>query len=341
MKNKKLSGAFGMLSQELENPETPPAEAPKPAEREARAPRVTDAETNKPVSKSPAPSPTPKGDRDNTELVRIDPTRVRSWNYKDRQLEDLQGPEFESLMQSIARKGQDTPIVVRRIKHKDYDYEEIAGFRRLNACLSLGIKVLAIVRDLDDRAAFASQIAENDDRSAPSYWRRGQSLKKAMDENLFPSLEAMSIEIGIGRSTISNYIRVVKTMPKPFTEKVDLHLMSRDVLFHLISIGKSDDILYEWLESKYSTWRYGISTTRKEIEKSLSQFIKQVPITEENKPVKKDGAKTYTGKAGKLFSVTRKGDSVFINILKDGKRIMTEDEIAEALQNIMDEKVKS
>lgn len=329
MKNKRLTGAFGMLSEGLDNPEPPKSDESKP---EQNKPEAKEVATNKPVSKKPA------AQKADTELVRIDPERVRSWKYKDRKAEDLQDADYETLMQSIARNGQDTPIAVRRIKHKDFDYEEITGFRRLNVCRALGIKVLAIVREIDDRKAFASQIAENDDRSAPSYWRRGQSLKQAMDDNLFPSMDAMSIEIGIGRSTIANYIRVVKSMPKPFIDRVALHLMSRDVLFYLISISRTDNVLNEWLDSKYGTWRFGINVTRKEVEKSFNQFLKQLPINEKEKPVKKDGAKTYMGKAGKLFSVTRKGDSVFINILKDGKRIMTEEEIADALQKIMDDK---
>ncbi len=339
MKNKRLSGAWGMLSEGLDNPEPPKQDPEQPAKRESKPPQVKEAATNKPVSKKPAARKQPAHKAD-TQLVEIDPARVRSWNFKDRQEADLVGLEYDDLLQSIARKGQDTPIAVRKIKHKDYDYEEITGFRRLNACRALGKKVLAIVREFDDRAAFASMISENDDRSGPSYWRRGESLKLAIDKKIFPSIEAMSIDIGINRSTISNYVRVINKMPKPFIERCDLHLMGREVLFYLMSLEISEDQMYEWLNAPHAHWRLGISTTKKEVEKSFKQFMKQIPDEKET-PVKKDGAKTYVGKAGKLFSVTRKGESVFINILKDGKRIMTEEEIAEALQKIMDEKAKS
>jgi ParB/RepB/Spo0J family partition protein len=333
MKDKKLSGAWALLSDDLDSEDTPLDALPTKPKREAK-----EAPSNKPVSKR-APSPAPKKS-DGDELIRIDPSRVRSWAYKDRQSEDLADLSYDDLMRAIARNGQHTPITVRRIKHKDYDYEEIAGFRRLNVCIALGIPVLAIVRTMSDQEGFATQISENDDRQSPSFWRRAQVLKKAMDEELFPTVEAMSIKINIARSTIANYIRVARYMPKLFKEKIPLQNCPRDVLFFLASLqDKSDDYLGAWLKEDHADWRFSLSIRKDDVEKSYNRYAKKSSSSGESLAPKKDSAKTYTGKAGRLFSVTRKGEQVLVNILKDGKRIMTDDELAEALVKIMDDKV--
>lgn len=334
--SKKLSGAFGMLSAELDDmpDEEKPVKVEKPVERPA-------ADTNKPVSKKEpkASKPRPKGDE---RLQYIDPNRVRSWEYKDRQEEDLNDIDFEDLMRSISSQGQHQPIRVRPIKHKDYDYEEIYGFRRLHACKALGIKVWAVIEPIDDRKGFIAQLAENDDRTAPAYWRRAKALEKALDNGLYTSVEAMSVETGIGRSTIANYLRVAKQMRQVFIDNVRLQYCRRDTLFYFLNlIEYKDDIIEDWLKSKYtSSWSYLLSIPKADVEKSFKKYLANAEL-DKPKQKKKDGAKTYMGKAGKLFSITRKGDQVLINILKDGKRIMDDEELAEALQKIMDEKAES
>lgn len=341
MKNK-LSGAWGMLSEELDNPEPPKQDTPeKPPEKK---PEAREVESNKPVSKPPAKKPRAKKTAaPEDQLVSLDPNRVRTWRYKDRQPEDLVGPEYDDLLQSIARKGQDTPILVRPIKHKDYDYEEVTGFRRLHICRALGINVLAVVRDMSDRQAFSAQIDENDKRSGMSYWRRAQSLKKVVEDQVYPSLDAMAVEIGIARSTISNYIRVVDGMPDVFVNEIPLQNCPREVLFYLMAQKvQGETFLNRWIKARRSDFIYSDPIRLKDVEKSFNDYLNLIPQEDKTeKPKKKDGAKTYVGKAGKLFSITRKGDQVSVNILKDGKRIMDDEELADALLKIMDEKAES
>jgi ParB/RepB/Spo0J family partition protein len=321
MSDKRLSGAFGMLSDELNKPD---------------ADTRTPATTNKQLSKKPKAKPVESA---GARLTQIDPLKVRSWLYKDREKEDLNGIDFEDLMRSIANEGQHTPIRVREIEHPDYNYEEIFGFRRLHACLALGIKVLALIEPINDEKGFVAQITENDDRTAPSFWRRANTFKMAIDNSLFASVEAMSIKTGIARSTIANYIRVAQYMPEIFRDKVRLQNCRRDTLFYFMALqAHPEQTIKDWIESPKTIWMHTNPIQKKEVEKSFKQFVKRLPDNETQKPVIKNGAKTYIGKAGKLFSITRKGDQVFINVLKDGKRIMTDSEIADVLQKAMDEK---
>lgn len=344
-----MSGAFGLLSQGLGKSseavtlETPP----KAAIQERSDPPASPApETNKEVSKqaSTKQKPKVKAVESAEEIVQLDTSRIVSWLYKDRQEVDLHTDQFQKLIESIMQEGQHQPILVRPIKHKDYDYEEVYGYRRLHACRALGIKVKAIIREVDDRKAFVAQITENDDRTNPSYWARALSFKKAADNSLFPTLESFAVQCRIARPTISNYIRVGTNMPDIFQERLRLHDFSRDALFFLLSIRHEIGYFEEWLDLK-EDWQYDSPAELKEIEKSWSKFIakKESGISESDNekkevPEKLSGSKVYTGKAGKLFSINRRGETVTINILKDGKRILSDSEIADALLKIMEEK---
>lgn len=335
-KKRTLSGAFGALSSQLNTAsEAPPAtEKPAPSPAPQQEP-PTPAKSDKPVSKKPSSKPKADGPK----LLQIDPARVRSWKFKDRQLEDLDGPDFDELMASIAQHKQEQPIRVRVIKHKDYDYEEIYGFRRLNACLRLGIKVWALVDEISDRQAFVAQIVENDDRSQPSYWRRACSMKEVMAAKVFPTVEALAIECRMGRSTVSNYLRVADGMPKVFIDKVPLQNCSRDALFYLLNLKfEKENLLKEWI-GESSKWIYKTTITQDDIKKSFEKYKSGLVINDDVAPSNKQSfSKTVTGKAGKLFSINRRGETVTINILKDGKRIMNDQELEDALLKIMDDK---
>lgn len=338
MTSKKLTGAFGALSSELDNMEPlpdMPAEAP-PVSAKATNPKPRPKPASKPKSQSK-----PKG-KNAEELVYLDPDRIRSWKYKDRQTSDLEGVEFDELVRSIANDKQQQPILVRPIKSKDYDYEEVFGFRRLHACRLLGIPVLARVENLDDQTSFKIQIVENDGRTAPCYWHRSQAFAAAMDENLFKSVEAMSARTGVSRSTIANYLRTARNMPEIFRDKLPLHECRRDALFYLMTLGHyGNDLLEKWINDARHEWMFDIPIKAENIKRSFEKYIRKKEPLKTISSVKRNGAKTYTGKAGKLFSLSRKGDQVTINVLKDGKRIMTDEEIAEVLKKAMDAKIKS
>lgn len=343
MKNKKLSGAFGLLTDSLSE-ESPKHYDESEQRSQTAKDKVPSTGTNLTVSK-PAPatqSRAPKAPK--RQLVEIDPKRIRSWKYKDRTVQDLDDLEFQQLIDSIHHQGQHQPIGVRPIKSKDYDYEEIYGFRRLHACLSLGIKVWAIVDDFTNQRAFVAQIVENDDRTAPNFWRRSCAFKKALDDNLFPTVEALAAQSELARSTCSNYIRVAEGMREEFANELPLHKCRRDVLFFLLSLRFEPDYKIKgWLYKRHP-WVYKTPIQLKEVKKDWEDYEQEVATEKDLKEMedaKKNKApknKTYIGKAGKLFSINRKGETVTINILKDGKRIMTDEEIGEALQKIMDER---
>lgn len=80
--------------------------------------------------------------------------------------------ENDPFVQSIATNGQEVPILVRPHPVTSGRYQAAYGHRRLAACALLGVKVRAIVRELDDTALVVAQGVENSARENLSYIER-------------------------------------------------------------------------------------------------------------------------------------------------------------------------
>lgn len=85
-------------------------------------------------------------------------------------LDDRLQIEIAGLKASISRSGQRVPILVRPLDGDRYSL--IYGRRRLEACRDLGIKVRAIVTDMDGDQALRDQLLENQERRDLSFIER-------------------------------------------------------------------------------------------------------------------------------------------------------------------------
>lgn len=99
-----------------------------------------------------------------TEL--IDPSFIRD------RIDDIVFSDDDPLLRSIAEEGQEIPILVRPHPDKVGRYQVAYGHRRLKAATQLGIKVQAIVRELDDTALVVAQGLENSGRENLSFIER-------------------------------------------------------------------------------------------------------------------------------------------------------------------------
>lgn len=113
---------------------------------------------------------------------------------RDRMVLDRE--ELEALKESIAERGQQTPIEVVDLKNGRYGL--ISGWRRVAALSELhaGLgtadfgKVLAFVRQpasLDD--AYVAMVEENEIRSPLSYYERARVAMRAAERGVFPTPE--------------------------------------------------------------------------------------------------------------------------------------------------------
>ncbi|HEX8811605.1 MAG TPA: ParB/RepB/Spo0J family partition protein, partial [Terracidiphilus sp.] len=125
---------------------------------------------------------------------------------------------LEELCQSIAAVGVIEPIIVRPAANGRY--QVVAGERRVKAsAMCKKYKIPAIVRQVSDQQAMAMTIIENLLREnvhamdqARAYQRLSQEFGLTQDE--------MAMRTGKDRSTIANYMRLLK-LPEPVQEMLD------------------------------------------------------------------------------------------------------------------------
>ena len=135
------------------------------------------------------------------DLIDLNPYQPRTnFNQKD----------TDELASSIKELGLIQPIT---IKTKDNRYELISGERRLRAFKILKLKSIpAYVRKADDQASLEMALVENIQRKDLDPIEIAISYNRLIEE-LSISHEEMSKRVGKDRSTISNYIRLLKLDP--------------------------------------------------------------------------------------------------------------------------------
>lgn len=97
----------------------------------------------------------------------------------DGRLDDRLQLEVEGLKASIHRNGQRVPILVRPVEGDRYSL--IYGRRRLEACRDLGIKVRAIVTEVEGEQALRDQLLENLERRDLSFIERALVAAALLD----------------------------------------------------------------------------------------------------------------------------------------------------------------
>ena len=134
-------------------------------------------------------------------LIKLNPNQPRT-NFNQKDISDLAS--------SIKELGLIQPITV---KEDQDNYELISGERRLRAFKQLGIKTIpAYVRNANDQTSLEMALVENIQRKDLDPIEIAISYSRLIDE-LNLSQDEMSKRVGKDRSTISNYIRLLKLDP--------------------------------------------------------------------------------------------------------------------------------
>ena len=130
----------------------------------------------------------------------LDPERIVRSQFANRHALNFSGFEFEQLKAEIRDAGGNVqPIKVRPLASSDgvVTYEIVFGHRRHEACRQLGLAVLAVVDNLDDRALFVEMDRENRARKDLSAWEQGVTYRRALDKKLYPSNRKLAEAVGV------------------------------------------------------------------------------------------------------------------------------------------------
>lgn len=135
-------------------------------------------------------------------LITVNPYQSRS-NFNEESLKEL--------TTSIKNIGVIQPITVRKIKKNSYQL--ISGERRLKACKNLELNnIPAYIRTANDQESLEMALIENTHRQDLDAIEIAVSYKRLIDEiNL--TQEELSNKIGKDRTTITNYLRLLKLNP--------------------------------------------------------------------------------------------------------------------------------
>lgn len=119
--------------------------------------------------------------------------------------------ELLELVQSIKTLGLIQPITLRKLAGKQYQI--ISGERRWRASKLAGLKTIpAYIRIADDQGMLEMALVENIQRSDLNALEVGLSYQRLIDECKLPH-EELAKRVGKERSTVSNYIRLLKLPP--------------------------------------------------------------------------------------------------------------------------------
>lgn len=119
---------------------------------------------------------------------------------------------LQDLAISIMEYGLMQPISVRQIGA--FDYELIAGERRLTACKSLGMTYIpAIVMKANGTDSAILALVENIQRENLNYIEEAEAYCTLIDEHGLTQ-EQLADKLGKGQSTIANKIRILRLSPE-------------------------------------------------------------------------------------------------------------------------------
>jgi ParB family chromosome partitioning protein len=199
------------------------------------------------------------------EQIEVNPFQPRSTFEED---------SLRELSESIAVHGVIQPVTVRRIENNKYQL--IAGERRLRASKLAGKKeVPAYVRVASDQESIEIALIENIQREDLNPLEIGINYKRLMDECDLTQ-EELSARLGKNRSTVTNFLRLLKLPP-------DLQAGLRD---NKISMGHAKALLgIEYLPTLLSLYKEVVA---KELNvRQTEELVRSV----ESKPKKAGAAK--------------------------------------------------
>ncbi len=146
---------------------------------------------------------------------------------------------LNELAASIKEMGIIQPITLRKVDDK---YQIIAGERRLRASKIAGLKtVTAYVRTAEDDGMLEMALVENIQREDLDAIEIALSYQRLLDEcNL--TQESLSDRVGKKRSTVSNYLRLLK-LPAKIQKGIIEKIISMGHARALVNVANPEDQL--------------------------------------------------------------------------------------------------
>lgn len=139
-------------------------------------------------------------------IVELEPDLVDVSFVRDRRADNEQ--EFNELLEAVRENGQNSPILVRPHPKTASRYMVVFGHRRLQVAKTLGRKVRAVIKEMEDREHVLTLGQENSARANVPFIERAlfaaDLARLRYDEDNSTILKALSID----RTTLSKMLSV-------------------------------------------------------------------------------------------------------------------------------------
>ncbi len=204
---------------------------------------------------------------------------------------DFDTVALEELSSSIKVHGLIQPLTVRRLNAQSYQL--ISGERRLRASKMAGLKeVPAYIRLANDQEMLEMALVENIQRQDLNAIEVAITYKRLMDECQLTH-EGLSERMGKNRSTVTNYLRLLKLPPE-----IQLGIKSAKIsMGHARALAGLDDVALQLTVYKEVTDNgYSVRKT----EELISQY--KAPKNAKKKTAEKGLSAEYKNLQDKLCS---------------------------------------
>ena len=178
------------------------------------------------------------------EILEIDPSNIKRWEYKDRPENEL--GDIQSLSEEFKTIGQQQPCIVREISSESgREFELLLGERRWRAAEMAKIKLKVVLSTMDDTQAALAQSAENDSRQNLSDYAKGMSYSKLIKDGVLQQKDLVE-RLGKSRQSISALLSFGR-IPKEISEAIgDMSKVSAKTAEKLASFSNKGP---EYIES--------------------------------------------------------------------------------------------
>ena len=212
---------------------------------------------------------------------------------------------LQELSDSIKQHGIIQPLTLRKL---GYDkYQLISGERRFRASQMSGLlEVPAYIRVADDQAMLEMALVENIQREDLDPMEVAMSYKRLIDECSLTQ-EALSEKVGKQRSTVTNFLRLLK-LPAPIQKAIRDREITMGHAKALINIDNEDRQLAIFalaLEQDLSVREIEALARGEKLKFTPKVTRVQKPLSMEDKEVQKKLTEVFK----KSFSYKRNGQS--------------------------------
>ncbi|WP_040251099.1 ParB/RepB/Spo0J family partition protein [Psychroserpens mesophilus] len=234
------------------------------------------------------------------EAIEINPFQPRT-NFNEETLRELAS--------SIKELGVIQPITVRKLEFNKFQL--VSGERRFRASKLIGLKTIpAYIRIANDQESLEMALVENIQRQDLDPIEIALSYQRLIDE-IKLTQEQMSERVGKKRSTIANYLRLLKLDP----------IIQTGMRDGFITMGHGRAIINIEDQSIQLNIYEKIITDKLSV-RATEQLVKNFHNTDTVKPEKKEELPKYIKKGVKEFSEYF-GHKISVKVSKNGKGQIT------------------